>query len=156
MVDHEYIWRLVLPLKMLKNHDIRTNIRITPNHETRPALDRNELELIRTRASSNKSGDGDCRPGEVMGEEGADELIPSSPNDALDSIDMDADEICKELHGSDIDYLRRLRDIMDQEQQTTRLPMKHRNLSDPPHPAAIENRFSSVLGDGFHARRQHV
>ena len=141
---------LHLPLKMLKHHDIRTNIRITPDHETRPALDRNELELIRTRASSNKSGDGDCRPGEVMGEEGADELIPSSPNDALDSIDMDADEICKELHGSDIDYLRRLRDIMDQEQQTTRLPMKHRKLSDPPHPAAIENRFSSVLGDGFH------
>lgn len=145
---------VLLPLRMLKNHDPREHIPIWED-DTPVPLDRNNDNGRFQTEPSSSTGDIDEEVKENENENEDDDLeqifnATTKPQE----IDEIANEISESLTDADIDCLRSIRKTMENVTAQTNevpvndFPMKHKKLEDPP--LIIRNWFSSVLADGWH------
>ncbi len=67
-----------------------------------------------------------------------------------DVLEDEIDDTMKKLSSNDIEHLRATI-FESQQSEKGKTPLKCDGLDDPPNPETIQDKFSAVLGDVFHA-----
>ena len=149
---------IIVPIRMIKEHIASSNIRTTTidntstsEHRSKPATDETPTEK-RKRKRPNTS------PSE--GYEYIHLTVDDDDNDDDEDVEyvkyseeeeLEDEPPPKTLTSADIEYLFLALSKADILQQNERSVLESPHLSSPPDPKRMKRRFSSVLGDVFHA-----
>lgn len=149
---------IVVPIRMIKEHVTSSNIRTTPIDKTstseprsKPSTDDPPIEKRKRKKPSTSPSEGyeymDLTVDDDDDDDDEDvEYVKYSEEEELED-----EPSPKTLTSADIEYLFSALSKADILQQNERSVLESPYLSSPPDPKRMKRRFSSVLGDVFHA-----